>query len=314
MKHIKPGIYRGMTDEELNTGTNMGFDDVLLAVCEDGSSFYIQHISSGTVIPTIVAFDGKLTFYEFDAGRAKEGYEYNKKITQYSKDKLTTLTNIYMDIETQLKFWAQNFGFDDYFYKGTMIDKYFRRIDDAKNFNSTFETMFNLTKHEGEFVAADNFFVYEHTIYGDGWHNELYPSSMNDARWVVPYNGNGKIERFSVYRQRNWGYDSRWYMFYSPCNWELVFKVSCDVACDKDAALSEQALISNMSDRYNYVYSNVVSDYIVSFEAWSNDEGMDMDGYRGYIYPSYKVYWPAPVGTVIYPMVIDFEVCWMTYV
>ena len=316
MKYVKPGIYQGLSDEELKTGTNMGFDDVLLAVCEDGSSFYIKHISGGTVIPTIVAFDGDLTFYEFDAKRGNEGYEYNKKITKYSKEKLTTYTNLYMDINTQLRFWAQNFGFDGLFYNGTMIDKYFRRIDDAKNFNSTFEKMFNYTKHEGSFVPADDFFVYEHTIYGDGWHNELYPASMNDAHWVVPYTGNGTVERFSVYRQRNWAYDSRWYLFYGPCDYELVFKVSCDVACDREAAIAEYDLIKGMTDRYNYIspYNDVISDYVVSFEAWSNDEGMNMEGYKGYINPYYKMLWQTPISTIVYPLTIDFEVTWTTYV
>ena len=317
IKNVKPGIYQGKTDEELGL-SNMGYDKVILAVCEDGSAFYVQNATSGEGVAAIAPFtvyDGKLTFYNVKAEKESGEYHYDRQIITCSKDPLTTLGNVTYDIKQQLKLFATKFGFDDYIYKGTMIEKYFRRIDDAKDMTTTFQKVFNLVKHDGDFVALNNFFTYDHTIYGDGWHNELYPSSsMNAARWVVPYEGNGTIERFTVRRQRNWGYDAKWYLFYGPCNYELVTYVECDVACDKDAAVAEYNLIKGMNDRYTDVINDAVNDYFVWFEADSDDDDLDLSGYSGYIRPTYKVQRNAPVGSVNYPMTIIFGVAWITFV
>ena len=316
-KHVRPGIYQGLTDEELNTGTNMGYDKVILAVCEDGSAFYCK-LSEGSVIAPITCYDGNLTFTKVTGSEPTTGnYQYDKDITVCSREALTIGTHKTYDIATQLELWASTyFGFDKYFYQGTMIEKYFRRIDDAPNFNATYEKVFKRAIKKGGYVPFNDLFTASHTIYGDGWHNELYPESMNTQRWVVPYDGNDRIERFAVYRQRNWGYDSRWYMFYSPCNWELVTWVECDVACDSEEALRWKAKITAMTDRYNEVSSSKTAEteYVIGYGFDTNDEDVDLDGYKGYIRPTYEMQWMKNVNTWIYGMSIKFGVAWTTYV
>lgn len=318
IKHIKPGIYQGLTDKELNAGMNMGYDKTILAICEDGSAFYVD-LDKGGVIAPITCYDGDLTFTNVSASEPKIGqYEYDKDIIVCSREKLTTLNNIRMDIGTQLNEFAILFGFDTYFYKGTMIGKYFRKIDDAKDFKSTYEKVFKLAIKKGDYVPYEDLFTANHTIYGDGWHNELYPSDMNTQRWVVPYDGDGKIERFNVHRQRNWGYsDGRWHMFYGPCSYELVESVECDVACERDEALRWHNKITDMKDRYTYTLSSKtgISEYFVGYGYFTNDEGCDTEGWKGYVTPYYEMEWMPKVGSsVIYPMNIKFGVEWVTYV
>ena len=318
LKHIKPGIYQGMTDEELGAGMNMGYDKNILAICEDGSAFYMD-IKEGSVIAPFTCYDGKLTFTQVSASEPKkEVFNYDKRIKTYSKEPLNTLNNKLMDIETQLTQFAALFGFEKYFYKGTMIGKYYKKIDDAKDFKSTYEKIFQLAMKKGEYVEYNDLFTAEHVIYGDGWHNELYPSAMNSQRWVVPYDGTAKIERFAVYRQRDWGYNGKWYLFYGPCDYELVTWVECDVDCDKAEAIRWKNKITDMHDRYNYTVpgETVETDYVVGYGYDSNDDGLNLgeQGYKGYIRPTYDMEWIVPLSNNPYPMTIKFGVAWTTYV
>ena len=322
LKYIQPGIYQGLTDEELQTGgMNMGYNNVILAICEDGTSFYVSNITNGTVIAPFTAFDGKLTFYNYGATKNDKGeFLYNKEIKTYSVDKLTSIGNATRDINSQLKLWAVNFGFDDYFYKGTMIQKYFRRIGEAKDFNSTYEKIFNLAKHQGAFTAEQDYFVTSHTIYGAGWHNELYPSDLNAKNWVIPYDGEGKIERFAVYRQRNWAYDDRWYLFYGPCNYGLVTWVECDVICDSDEAIRWYNKVATEA-KYNRTNPNKTGIYpsyndpevisTVGYGYYSTGDDLDLSGYEGYICPTYEMIWLGGYNNF---MTMKFGVEWVTYV
>ena len=319
LKHIKPGIYRGLSDEELNAGMSMGYDKCVLAVCGDGTGFYIKDIETSNPIPEIIAYDNDLTFYTISSSEPQIGvYNYDKKITVYSREQLEGLSTSMCDIAKQRQFYAINFGFSEY-QTGTMIGNCFRKIDDAPDFKTAYEKIFNYVMTKGEYVPFENLFIYEHTIFGNGWHSELYPSDMDAKSWVIPYRGKGKIERFSVYRQRNWTYDPKWYMFYGPCNYELVTYVECDLICEEADAIEWFNKVTAEA-KYNYVYENQTGivkswnneDEVVSvgYNYSCTDEGMDLEGYNGYVHPFYEMLWEA----YFKQMTIKFGVGWVTFV
>ena len=324
LKHVKPGIYKGVSDEEAGLGMNMGYDQNILAITEDGYSFVVD-LDGGSVVAPFTIYDGDLTFIKVTASEPKTGvYEHDKEITTYAKEQLQSLSFKMCDIEKQVQFWAIEFGFSNY-QTGTMIDNYFRKIDDAPDFQTTYQKIFNLAKKKGEYVAYDDLFTTVHTVYGDGWHNEFYPDDMNSKRWVVPYDGDGTIERFAVYRQRGWSEVGNRYVFYAPCNWENVTYVECDVICEEADAISWFDKITAMTDRYNAVDQNstgIIYQFndpskvsSVGYHYYSNDEDNSVpDGYKGYVHPEYNMQWMAPYGTFITPMSIKFGVSYVTYV
>ena len=299
-----------------------------------------------------VRLDGNLTFHEITAKNdSKLGLLYDDVVNVYSKDQLESFGNTAGWVDAQLKLFAGFFGFDDYFYKGTMIEKYFKKIDEATDFNSTYEKIFNLARKQGGFVAIDDLFHPVYTIYNDGWHSELYPEDMNTKRWVVPYDGTGKIERFCVKRQRGWEGGGKRFIFYGPCNWENVTYVECDVVCEYAGAKYWFDKITAMSDRYNKVYepntlcvdgeydllgdgSYMVNITTAGYQYYSEPEsdgnghryGYDANGARvqftsdeedfgsGYVYPEYKMDWTKSAATFITPMKIVFGVNYVTWV
>ncbi len=351
LKHVEPGIYQGLPDQ-IYFGMKMDYENEILAVCADGSAFVIEDLTEGDVIAPITAFDGNLTFHQITAEDDKKlGLLYNDVVNVYSKDQLESFGNTAGWVDAQLKLFAGFFGFDDYFYKGTMIEKYFKKIDEATDFNSTYEKIFNLARKQGGFVAIDDLFHPVYTIYNDGWHSELYPEDMNTKRWVVPYDGTGKIERFCVKRQRGWEGGGKRFIFYGPCNWENVTYVECDVVCEYAGAKYWFDKITAMSDRYNKVYepntlcvdgeydllgdgSYMVNITTAGYQYYSEPEsdgnghryGYDANGARvqftsdeedfgsGYVYPEYKMDWTKSAATFITPMKIVFGVNYVTWV
>ncbi|MBR1809493.1 MAG: hypothetical protein IJ776_08935 [Paludibacteraceae bacterium] len=351
LKHVAPGIYQGLPDQ-IYFGMEMDYQNEILAICADGSAFVIEDLTEGDVIAPITAYDGNLTFHEITAQNdSKRGLIYDDVVTVYSKDKLVSFGNTAGWIDAQLTLFAGFFGFDDYFYQGKMIETYFKKIDEATDFNSTYEKIFNLAKKQGSFVALNDLFHPTYTIYNDGWHSELYPEDMNTKRWVVPYDGTGKIERFCVKCQRGWEGGGKRFIFYGPCNWENVTYVECDVVCEYDQAKYWFDKITAMTDRYNKVYEpktlcvdgeyDLLGDgsYMVNIttagyqyysEPESDDEGhhygYDADGVRrrftddeedfgsGYVHPEYKMQWTKPSYDLITPMSIEFSVNYVTWV
>lgn len=353
LKHVAPGIYQGLPDQ-IYFGMEMDYEKQILAVCADGSAFVIDDITDGDVIAPFTAFDGNLTFHEISAKNdSKLGLIYDDKVTVYSKEKLESFGNAAASwIDAQLKIFAGFFGFDDYLYKGTLIEKYFKKIDEAPDFNTTYEKIFNLAKKQGGFVAMNDLFHPVYTIYNDGWHSELYPEDMNTKRWVVPYDGTGKIERFCVKRQRGWEGGGKRFIFYGPCDWGNVTYVECDVVCEYAGAKYWFDKITAMNDRYNKVYepntlcvdgdydllgdgSYVVKMTTAGYQYYSEPEsddnghhyGYDADGVRrqftddnegfgtgGYVHPEYKMSWLKPTASYITPMTIVFSVNYVTWV
>ena len=353
LKHVEPGIYQGLPDQ-IYFGMEMNYEKEILAVCADGSAFYIGDLTKGDVIAPFTAYDGNLTFHEISAKNdSKRGLIYDDIVTVYSKEQLESFNNAVASyIENQLKVFAGYFGFDDYFYKGTMIDTYFKKIDEATDFNSTYEKIFNLAKKQGNFVPINDLFHPIYTIYNDGWHSELYPEDMNTKRWVVPYDGTGKIERFCVKRQRGWEGGGKRFIFYGPCNWENVTYVECDVVCEFAGAKYWFDKITAMSDRYNRVYepktlcvdgeydllgdgSYMIQLTTAGYQYYSepesddkgNNYGYDANGVRrpftdeengfgtgGYVHPEYKMDWTKQAYDLITPMTIVFSVDYVTWV
>lgn len=353
LKHVAPGIYQGLPDQ-IFFGMEMDYEKQILAVCADGSAFYIKDITDGDVIAPFTAFDGNLTFHDISAKNdSKLGLIYDDNVTVFSKEKLESLNNAAASwIDVQLTVFAGYFGFDDYFYKGTMIENYFKKIDEAPDFNTTYEKIFNLAKKQGGFVAMNDLFHPVYTIYNDGWHSELYPEDMNTKRWVVPYDGTGKIERFCVKRQRGWEGGGKRFIFYGPCDWGNVTYVECDVVCEYAGAKYWFDKITAMNDRYNKVYepntlcvdgdydlfgdgSYVVKMTTAGYQYYSEPEsddnghhyGYDAEGVRrqftddnegfgtgGYVHPEYKMNWLKPAAGYITPMTIVFSVNYVTWV
>ena len=71
-----------------------------------------------------------------------------------------------------------------------------------------------------------------------------------------------------------------------------------------------------MTDRYNEVSSSKTAEteYVIGYGFDTNDEDTDLDGYKGYIRPTYEMLWRKNVNSWIYGMSIKFGVAWTTFV
>ena len=350
LKYVEPGVYQGKVVDLGELWGTVDRTNEILVLTAKGEAIIIRDKNQSGPFPAIQTYDGKLTVEDLTSGFDGGEPRYNRKIAVHSKEQLKSAANMYAHIG----YW-QNTIFATAFFDGVFVDEtkfltFYEKKYDAPDFNTAYQNVFKIIG-TSPIKPADMFLV-EHTIYDDGWHNDMYPADMNDKRWVVPYDGKGTIERITVYRQRGWSDYGHHFVFYGPCAWDNIFKVECDVVdCDWDGAKQWYDRITAMTDRYNKVNTNYTScvngdvdlygdgSKIVNMQTaqydYYSEPRADEDGHHygndasgvehqftekqedfgigGWVTPHYQMIWTPNYGFVT-PMVVTFNIDYTTWI
>ena len=171
----------------------------------------------------------------------------------------------------------------------------FKKIAEAGDFDQTFVEIAKRYQKCGPIVKPSNMIRHYTEHYYNRWLSDLYPAAMEDAGYVFKYTGSGTINKMSVKRIFQWGAQQEHWVWHPWCEIDDVAYVTVEIAnvSEADAAAfvekvkngghytrvipNEYGLISFSADSYNYYDPDV--------------HGPAPDGLKGWVYPSYEVYY-----------------------
>lgn len=297
-ERMEPGIYECIDD-------SFGKGDVI-AKGTDNSLIECNTDTSAPIPADFAAFDGTDKVYEFGYGEYDGNKYLHCTISKMSKERGATVVTAMTDIESTKKLWGARCS-----SIASFPSKY-KKVHKGGSFMENYKWMCQQYQSL-PFKAPEDQLVISYKEYGTKWSSERYPSAMDSEAWVIPYTGGGKFEYQEICRQMGWDGVGRRKVFYSgKCIWGQVDYVkACVSGLTYEEAAEYVAKVRTMA-HYNKIIEDAADgSRMISFEVISDDEGMNMEGFAGYVYPGYKIVY----NNLLTPtLTIEFSVCYMTYV
>lgn len=295
---IDPGIYECI-DDSFGKGA-------VIAKGTDNSLIECNTDTSAPVPAKFAAFDGTDTVYDFSYGEY-DGNKYLKcTISKMSKERGGTIATAMTDIESTKKLWgARCSGIASFPSKYRKVHKGGKFIDNYKWMCQKYQSL--------PYKAPEDQLVSSYTEYGTKWSNARYPAAMDAQGWVIPYTGNGKFEWQEVCNQVGWNGVGKRKVFYAgSCIWGLTTYVKACVSGLTYEDAAEYVAKVKSQGHYNDIKEDTADgSKLISFEAYSNDDAENTEGYSGYICPGYKILYSDLLTPTL---TIEFSVCYTTFV
>ena len=295
---VKTGVYLG-TEEGWNK-------DEVIAKGTDGSIIVCKVDGSGDLPREFSGFDGKKTVYSFGQSQYKGTKIFTHTTSIVAETQSTAMDAFTANVAATKKLWgAKGVGL-------ITTPKKYKKIANGSDFWGNYKAICD--KYQaGGYVAPENQLTTEYTEFDTKWFTDKYPKDMDAKGWVVPYTGKGKIEWMTVFRQQGWDDHGNRKVLYGGCQFELVTYVKAEITGITYDEAAEYLNKVKSSGKYNVQDKDNFADGSTSFafKAWSNDEAENLEGFKGYIYPSYDIKFTSLLTPTL---TIEFAVCYITFV